>query len=263
MKIRPENKELRKYIDYYWIVKDSEKVFGSATSILAYPGISPELIIILDGNLTFSYENKFISTSNSLLENHIKRNFTLYPQTLKSFIFVRFKSKSLASLVPFLNESASELAKVDLSDANKVFGKEFKLFTNHLRNLYPESIAEALDEWFYSKLNKNHNGFVTEFFQEIGYTNTLKELKEYTNYSYSTLERYFKKETGMTPKKFQTLKRYKAAVEEIYDTNNNDWFHYILKFGYHDQSHFIKEIKKFTTFTPEQLLHISSLRTYR
>ncbi|WP_282043469.1 helix-turn-helix domain-containing protein [Winogradskyella flava] len=263
MKITPKNKELKKYIDYYWIVKDSKELFANTTSVLAYPGISPELIIILEGYLTFSYENKMVSTSNSILESHIKRNFTLYPHTLRSFIFVRFKSKSLASLIPFLNESPSELIKVDLSDANKVFGKEFKLLTNHLRNLYPEDIANVLDQWFYSKLNRRHNGFVTEFFEEIGYTNTLKELKEYTNYSYSTLERYFKKETGMTPKKFQTLKRYKGALEEIYDTNNNDWFHYISKYGYHDQSHFIKEIKKFTSFTPEQLLHISSLRTFR
>ncbi|MEM9895979.1 MAG: AraC family transcriptional regulator, partial [Bacteroidota bacterium] len=90
-----------------------------------------------------------------------------------------------------------------------------------------------------------------------------KNILSDTNYSYSTLERYFKKETGLTLKGFQTLTRFKLATEELYTTQNQNWIHYVDKFKYFDQSHFIKEIKRFSGFTPSQLLNTPGLISYR
>jgi AraC-like DNA-binding protein len=38
---------------------------------------------------------------------------------------------------------------------------------------------------------------------------------------------------------------------------------FVCRYGYHDQSHFIKEVRRFTGFTPQQLLQIPVLADHR
>ena len=66
--------------------------------------------------------------------------------------------------------------------------------------------------------------------QEVSASCDIQTIIKATNYSYSTLERYFKRDTGLTPKKFQSLQRYKKAIRELYVTRNSDWQHYVVKY---------------------------------
>ena len=91
----------------------------------------------------------------------------------------------------------------------------------------------------------------------------LPSIMEATGYSYATIERYFKRETGLTPKKYQSLRRNKQAVTEICSTKNDDWMHYVNQYGYYDQAHFVKDIKRYTKFTPSQLIAAPSFVAYR
>ena len=94
--------------------------------------------------------------------------------------------------------------------------------------------------------------------QEVSKDCNLGAIMKVTGYSYSTIERYFKKETGLTPKSFQTLQRFKKVLRELSTSVNLDWQHYVLEHGYYDQSHFIKEMKKFTGYSPSALVHMPS-----
>lgn len=86
---------------------------------------------------------------------------------------------------------------------------------------------------------------------------------EKTGYSLSTLERHVKRETGLTPKAFLGLRKYKAAVEEIHNNQHQDWQYYVEKYNYTDQSHFIKTVKRYTGFTPTQLIKNPNLISFR
>ena len=198
-----------------------------------------------------------------MMFSHIESHFICYPKRLQLFIIVQFKSRSLSSVQPFTDLSAPDLMKNPACKADLVFGEGINRLTDYLKKLPPTAMAAELDDWFLRRLDRGKEGFVTEVLGERSGINNLTEIREKTNYSYSTLERYFKKETGMTPKKFQSLQRYKQAVEEIYNSRSDDWMHYVEKYNYYDQSHFIKEVKRYTRFTPSQLLQIPGILDYR
>ena len=112
-------------------------------------------------------------------------------------------------------------------------------------------------------MNPNVNGFLLDLLYELPFNAGIVDILEKTGYSISTLERYIKNETGLTPKKFLSLRKYKAALEEINLDENPDWQYYIHKYHYFDQSHFIKTIKHFTNFTPSQIVANSNLISFR
>jgi len=98
---------------------------------------------------------------------------------------------------------------------------------------------------------------------DVSYEESIQNLLSKTNYSISTLERHVKREIGMTPKAFLSLKKYKEAVEEIHNDDDYDWQYYVDKYNYTDQSHFIKTIKRYTGFTPTQLIKAPNLISFR
>jgi AraC-like DNA-binding protein len=263
MKYTPSCPILQKHIDYYLIEKEANSLFKSIPYIYAYPGIRPELLLVLDGSLSFTYENKNYHTSKSKLFSFINEKVILDISKLNAVIVIYFKPKAIASIRPFTNTSTENLMRNNICDGEDVFGNKINHFITHLKSQNEQEIAFELDNWFTSFYNADREGFLVEMINEIQHEYSPKRIMQLTNYSYSTLERQFKNDAGLSPKQFQSLKRCKLAVEEIYESRNNNWMHYVEKYGYFDQSHFIKEIKRFTSLTPSQLLITPGLLSLR
>jgi len=262
MKVSPKHKELQNHIHHYWIVKDSNKLFSSNNRVYGYPGIRPEIIIILKGYLTYTYLGKTYKTNKSLLASHIDSNFLFDSDNLEQFIIVQFKPRSISSLLPFTKYSSQHLKQNSLCNFQDVFLHVDKLERNLLKENTSSSCA-ILDEFFSKILTTNYNGFLADLLFDLPYDQGITQLLEKTGYSLSTLERHVKKETGLTPKAFLNLKKYKAAIEEINLNQNTDWQYYVNKYNYFDQSHFIKTMKGFTNFTPTQLVRNANLISFR
>ncbi|WP_299681544.1 AraC family transcriptional regulator [uncultured Dokdonia sp.] len=254
MLFEPQIPELQRHIDHYWIVEDITQLSFGNNQLYAYPGITPDMIIVLDGYYTIDYMGKRIKSNKSQLFSFIHKEVVMDLTHLTSCIIIKFKSRGLSSLKPFLNLDSDAIMRDSIAYTDDVFDSQIEQFKTHLQTLTATEIADELDQWLVTHYKKEREGFVIEMAQEISATCDLKTIMEATKYSYSTLERHFKRDTGLTPKKFQSLQRYKQAVRELYTTQNADWQHYIDAYGYYDQSHFIKEIKRYTSFTPAQLL---------
>lgn len=259
----PADRALAKHIEYYWHVDHSHTLFHNIETIYSYPGITPELIIPVEGELQLTYAGKKICTKEALLSTVMPQNAVLDFSNLRAFIFVRFKQNALASLLPFVDQSAHDLVKNALLLAAEVFGPSICQLQQSLQVADTQKRYELLDEWLFTRLNRGREGFVLDVMEALEPTYDLKAMLRQTRYSYSTVERLFKKETGLTPKKYLVFKRFKSCVEQLLTSGGTDWSTYIGTYGYYDQSHFIKEVKKFTGYAPTQLLQLPSLPTYR
>lgn len=71
-------------------------------------------------------------------------------------------------------------------------------------------------------------------------------------FSISRLERKMKIAVGVGPKMFQRISRFNACLRFMAARNCGDWRQTAYRFGYYDQSHFIKEFRFFYGRTPTQ-----------
>lgn len=254
MIFEPQLPEIKKHIDHYWILNGEDLLSMQSAYMYAYPGITPDMIIVLDGYYTITYMGKRYTSNRSQLFSFIHKEVFLDLSKLKTCIIIKFKSRGLSSVKPFLDVDSASIMKQSVAYVDDIFENNIEFFVSHLKMLSPLEISRELDYWFACRYKKEREGFVVDMAQEVSGNCNLKKILEVTNYSYSTLERHFKRDTGLTPKRFLSLQRYKQAVRELYITRNSDWLYYVTKYGYYDQSHFIKEIKRYTNHTPAQLL---------
>lgn len=80
---------------------------------------------------------------------------------------------------------------------------------------------------------------------------SIGNLEAYTCYSKRYIQQQFVEHYGISPKVFGMLKRYQSALALLMEREQSI-AHIAAESGYYDQSHFIKEFKRFTGFTPEQ-----------
>ncbi|MFK8056066.1 MAG: helix-turn-helix domain-containing protein [Saprospiraceae bacterium] len=263
MKLLPQLTELQQHINHYWVVEESPDVFRTETKVFEYPGVRPEIILILKGHLTYTYLGKTYRTDKSMLASHISGRFLFDSSNLEQFIFIQFKPRSVASLLPFTGLSGSQLMGNSFCPLDEVFGKEVTHLEQELIEKSEEEYGNILDTFFAKKLATGHSSFLMEMMSDLTYSDGISAVLDKTGYSLSTLERHVKRETGLTPKTYLGLRKYKAAVEEINLSQNADWQHYVNKYDYFDQSHFIKTVKRYTGFTPGQLLKTPDLINLR
>ncbi|UXP31558.1 AraC family transcriptional regulator [Reichenbachiella agarivorans] len=82
----------------------------------------------------------------------------------------------------------------------------------------------------------------------------IKELSERLFVSQSLFEKRFRKVAGTTAKKFASIVRFNAVLENLNETKTLTEICYESKFF--DQAHFIKVFKQYTGHTPENFKHI-------
>lgn len=81
-------------------------------------------------------------------------------------------------------------------------------------------------------------------------------LSENLSVTSKTLERKFSSYLGKTPKQIIKLIRFQEVFNELQYTKNPDLTDLTYKYGYYDQSHFIKEFKLCSGLTPTDFLNL-------
>lgn len=250
------------YIENIWIGENLPVQKSHSANLISYPGITPELLIPLAGYIEYQYKNQVRRTSKSVLfsflHDKIHNDFSLLPR----FAIISFKSKAIAGLLPFISVKPTDLINNPIIEADLIFGDKINRLQNHLSKLHTDVIADEILDFLKERFSPNH-GFLSELMDEWGNDFSLDNIRQHTKYSYSTIERRFKAETGINPKQFSTLKRFKNAIANLVATKNTSWMDYVVKYGYFDQSHFIKEVRKFTGMSPSQLVSQPNLLKLR
>ncbi len=82
---------------------------------------------------------------------------------------------------------------------------------------------------------------------------SIDKLAVKANMSFRNFERRFIEEVGMPPKLYARITRFYNALENKMLHPYKPWTAIVYENGYFDQAHFIKEVKAFSSKTPEEL----------
>ena len=78
----------------------------------------------------------------------------------------------------------------------------------------------------------------------------IKQLEKETGYSSRWLLTKFKDKVGISPKKLSSIFRFQKYYQALANKTENDFLQKEFYNYYYDQSHFIKEFKRFTGVPP-------------
>lgn len=81
------------------------------------------------------------------------------------------------------------------------------------------------------------------------------QLAELTGYTRKHLGRRFKEEAGLTIKEYQKINRLRRVRESISEREHVHWAEVACEHGFYDQSHLIRDFKRYTGHTPTDYLN--------
>lgn len=129
-----------------------------------------------------------------------------------------------------LNDDSWNLNDDDLKDL-EIFTQKI---TAKIRARLPEAVDERKSRLF--ELIYSSNG-----------ETSVKELSEKTGWSSRQINRYFTQQFGLSLKAYSTILRFRASLQHIAEGK------LFPELNFADQTHFIKEIKKFSGVAPKEL----------
>lgn len=186
----------------------------------------------------------------------------------KSYSVVEYGKNSANILVQFREGGAAAFFNLPM---HELFGLNVSL-----DSFFKPSELAVLEEQLQSGQSTDQKvGIVQQFFMErICYQNadplvagsvrkikaangivSIKDLSDSLYISLDAFEKRFRKSVGTTPKRFANIVRMRALITQVETTGT--LLTPALDAGFFDQSHFIRDFKKFTGLTPKELLHAS------
>lgn len=162
------------------------------------------------------------------------------------------------SMRMLFNLPASELCNQKV-DSETLWGVEGQILEEQVYSAEcDEARIRVISRFLLGKLAamRDHDTRLTRPIQSLIDSNTLysiSTLADNCNLSRRQLERKFKELSGLTPKDFFSIVRFKKALSEI-QRGNRSLSQIAIGAGYYDQSHFTNEFKFLSGYTPRLYL---------
>lgn len=176
------------------------------------------------------------------------RGLETKPKSIGNSPILRFFS---VSFNPIAIEYIFKFPIADLLDTGEMLQNNFWGFTIEDLNDFDE---------FYKKITLKISSLIPEeiddrkrrLFRIILFSNgelTVKSISDKSLWSSRQINRYFNQQFGLSLKSYCNILRFKASLSSVSKGILSP------KLNFSDQSHFIKEIKKFTGVTPKELFN--------
>ena len=169
-----------------------------------------------------------------------------------SMLVVNFKP---FGAFPFVNVPLEEFMD-QVVDAESVLGSEIRHLRDALRNAAdPAARFRMMEAWLMARYCPPANGFdltrgATLSILQSPATSTIDRVTRLAGVSNKHLISVFRRYLGITPKQFQRIMRFQAAIQAIENAQEVNWTAIAYDCGFYDQSHFIQEFQRFSGFTP-------------
>ncbi|TGK78686.1 helix-turn-helix domain-containing protein [Leptospira montravelensis] len=253
LKIRPELAEI---IESIWWFESGIGIPSSDSSIVV-PHSSAKLIVPVCGKLT---TEEFGVTNEYPLSKILITGIWDHPVSIRSSeyqintLIFRLTTVGGYQIFPFpLHESTNKILYL-----SEIFGKSANSLEETISNIKdPYQISDSIQEFLINSKNllNKENRIVNYVVNQIQLQQGqffIQEIFEDIGYSKRYIDKLFQAYVGVSPKLISSIERFQS----IYKTwAKTDILHF-QKLGlldlYYDQSHFIKEFKKYTGHSPNQ-----------
>ncbi|MDX1531212.1 MAG: hypothetical protein R3362_06775, partial [Rhodothermales bacterium] len=121
------------FVDSYWIYEGG----GPIPPVYEFPSLAPELALCVDGRIAFVYRGARYELAWSTLFGHLDGPMRLDLSGVARMVVVRFASRGVSSVLPFVTAPASLLRHVPFLPAREVFGPELTRLERRVLGLAP------------------------------------------------------------------------------------------------------------------------------
>lgn len=254
-KLSPKIEDVAKYVECYWFL---EKELHDQS--FSYPKLNPDpsshlIVSNLNSKYEYTHSAKAQNVSGShWIFPHLK-TFTMDHSAPFKIVGVKFKIGALYSLK--INNFSSKLDKVEMIDVNHLIGSRTFNLDQLLINAAEQKkqVCNILDEvllpWLSDSHEDKHSHLVRQIMLLVGDT-AISEIGGKLHRSQRTIERSFARVTGLSMKQIQSMIHLEEILNDLYQLNKEDinWTDVANKFGFSDQSHFIRHLKSSIGKTP-------------
>jgi len=248
---------LKKYIDKMWIFKSSGKMPVHDMNLVVPNGCI---------KLTVSYQNGIVAAVNEKTFASKEHDITLtglidVPVILNvdkdvptETIGIEFSPQGAYRFFHFtLNDIQNQI--YSLSDVLGNTGKGLIEQINNTTSL--EQKINVLEQFLLAQLSLHREDLIFEYcIEKITASKgriTVKELEKKTGYSSRWLNIKFNDKIGISPKNLSSIIRFNHYYQAFIKGNTQSFFKNDFYELYYDQSHFIRDFKRFTGLPPTKL----------
>jgi AraC-like DNA-binding protein len=245
---------LKNYVDKMWIFESSGKMPANDMNLVVPNGCI---------KLTVSYQNGIVAAVNGKTFASKEHDITLtglidVPVILDvdkdvatETIGIEFSPQGAYRFFHFtFNDIRNQI--YSLSDVLGNIGKRLIEQMNNTTSLQQK--IDVLEQFLLKQLSLHHEDLIFEYcIEKITASKgsiTVKELEKKTGYSSRWLNMKFNDKIGISPKTLSSIMRFNHYYQAFIKGNGRSFFKNDFYDLYYDQSHFIKDFKRFTGLPP-------------
>ena len=243
---------LKSYVKCYYMFESDSNV---ELDDMVFPGGHMEIIFNLGEGIWQSSVNEIYSTTPPVeLWGKLTQPLAVKSVGKNKMLGIRFYAHSAAY---FLNESIWEFNN-QVADLRDLMGSPVKLLHAQLREV-PELTKriELIEHFLLRQLTSKHKkidnirmiGQIVREMQQQDDPENIDRIADRYHISARYLNKLFLEYTGVTPKLYSKIYRFKHSLELIAEKQCN-LTSIAYECGYFDQSHFIRDFKSFAGVTP-------------
>lgn len=256
-----------RYIECYWFIEKSE-----GSNSYAFPKLNPDAachLILSAPAQTYRYQVQGQDDQGEVIEGQGSHWLFPHQQTFEldhrkpfSHLGIKFQIGALYALKQGMDQTVV-LDKIESADIASLMSghnmnghnmKETSLI--ELARQDPQACLAQLDTllkpWLNQAQEDKHSRLVNQCLPLLAH-NPITTLGERLHCSQRTLERSFNRVTGLTLKQCQAMNKLERLLEYLYqrDAKALDWVEIAYQFGFSDQPHLIRHLKKQLGLTPK------------
>lgn len=242
---------LQGYIEHYQFIEYAVKENGQL-AVPDYPKTAMDMVFCFSGDFEIARFNQSnIKISKASFIAHFDLPYHILLKKDIALLHVRFKPNGIYPLtkIPLRGLLNNQTAIEDL--LNKKVLEVLENMAEHASYKQRIQVLENYLKAIYQKSQLHHRlDFGLKIIQEKRGVLSVKELSDQLNSNYKSLDRWFQQNIGLSPKRFMKITRFKNILAELEQQEKTDWMDLVTKYGFHDQSHFIREFQEFAGTTP-------------